>query len=107
MPPSWTRPSPSSPPEHHPKKASAYDSQTFAVDIHPAARIGSGIVIDHATNVVVGEMSVIGDNVTLLQGVTLGGTGKAAVDRHPKFGHNAQIWAGAKVLGNVKLGAHC
>lgn len=82
-------------------------SEKFAVDIHPAARIGSGIVIDHATNVIVGETSVIGNNVTLLQGVTLGGTGKATGDRHPKVGHNVQIWAGAKVLGNVKLGAHC
>lgn len=82
-------------------------SEAFAVDIHPAAKIGCGIVIDHATNVVVGETSVIGDSVTLLQGVTLGGTGKVSGDRHPKVGHNVQIWAGAKVLGNVKLGAHC
>lgn len=82
-------------------------SDAFAVDIHPAAKIGSGIVIDHATNVVVGETSVIGDNVTLLQGVTLGGTGKVSGDRHPKVGDNVQIWAGAKVLGNVTLGAHC
>lgn len=82
-------------------------SEKLSVDIHPAAKIGSGLVIDHATNVVVGETSVIGDNVTLLQGVTLGGTGKATGDRHPKVGQNVQIWAGAKVLGNVKLGAHC
>jgi serine O-acetyltransferase len=79
-------------------------SQVFQVDINPAARIGKGIMLDHATGFVVGETAVIGDNVSILQGVTLGGTGKADQDRHPKIGNGVLIGAGAIVLGNIKVG---
>lgn len=74
------------------------------IEIHPGARIGQGLFIDHGMGVVVGETSVIGDNVTLFQGVTLGGTGKGAGKRHPTIGHNVVIGAGAKVLGNITVG---
>jgi serine O-acetyltransferase len=79
-------------------------SRIFAVDIHPAARIGQGIMIDHATGVVIGETASIGDNTSLLHNVTLGGSGKESGDRHPKVGSNVMIGAGAKVLGNIKVG---
>lgn len=79
-------------------------SEVFAVDIHPAARVGNGILIDHATGVVVGETAVIEDNVSILHEVTLGGTGKAEGDRHPKVRHGVLIGAGAKILGNVEVG---
>jgi len=79
-------------------------SEVFAVDIHPAARIGEGILIDHATSVVIGETAVVGNNVSLLHEVTLGGTGKESGDRHPKVADGVLIGAGAKVLGNVKIG---
>jgi len=79
-------------------------SRIFAVDIHPAAPIGKGIFIDHGTAIVIGETTVIGDNVSLMQSVTLGGTGKEDGDRHPKIGDNVLIAAGAKVLGNIKIG---
>lgn len=79
-------------------------SEVFYVDIHPAAKIGNGIVIDHATNVVIGETAVLGNDITLLQGVTLGGTGKERGDRHPKVKDGARIWAGAIVLGNITIG---
>jgi serine O-acetyltransferase len=79
-------------------------SEVFGVDIHPAARIGDGILIDHATSVVIGETAVIEDNVSILHEVTLGGTGKAAGDRHPKVRHGVLIGAGAKILGNVEVG---
>eukprot|EP00270_Netrium_digitus_P001909 TRINITY_DN1210_c0_g1_i3.p1 TRINITY_DN1210_c0_g1~~TRINITY_DN1210_c0_g1_i3.p1 ORF type:complete len:564 (+),score=87.89 TRINITY_DN1210_c0_g1_i3:3-1694(+) len=79
-------------------------SEVFAVDIHPAARIGSGILLDHGTGVVVGETAVIGDHVSLLQGVTLGGTGKEAGDRHPKIEAGVLLGAGATVLGNIRIG---
>ena len=79
-------------------------SRMFAVDIHPAARFGRGIMLDHATGVVIGETSVIGDNCSLLHAVTLGGSGKETGDRHPKIGDNVLIGAGAKVLGNIKVG---
>lgn len=79
-------------------------SQVFQVDINPAARIGKGIMLDHATGFVVGETAVIGDNVSILQGVTLGGTGKSEEDRHPKIGNGVLIGAGATVLGNIKVG---
>jgi serine O-acetyltransferase len=79
-------------------------SEVFGVDIHPAARIGDGILIDHATSVVVGETAVIEDNVSILHEVTLGGTGKAEGDRHPKVRHGVLIGAGAKILGNVEVG---
>lgn len=79
-------------------------SKTFGVDIHPAATIGKGILIDHATGVVIGETAVVGDNVSLLHNVTLGGTGKERGDRHPKVGNGVLIAAGAKVLGNIRIG---
>lgn len=79
-------------------------SQVFQVDINPAARIGKGIMLDHATGFVVGETAVIGDHVSILQDVTLGGTGKAEEDRHPKIGNGVLIGAGAIVLGNIKVG---
>jgi serine O-acetyltransferase len=79
-------------------------SQVFQVDINPAARIGKGIMLDHATGVVVGETAVIGNDVSILQGVTLGGTGKAEEDRHPKIGNGVLIGAGAKILGNIRIG---
>jgi serine O-acetyltransferase len=81
-------------------------SEVFQTDIHPAARIGKGIFLDHATGLVVGSTAVIEDNVSLLQDVTLGGTGKEAGDRHPKIRHGVLIGAGAKVLGNIEVG-HC
>ena len=79
-------------------------STVFQVDINPAARIGKGIMLDHATGFVVGETATIGDNVSILQGVTLGGTGKADEDRHPKIGNGVLIGAGAIILGNIKVG---
>lgn len=79
-------------------------SEVFGVDIHPAATIGKGIMIDHATSVVVGETAVIEDNVSMLHEVTLGGTGKDTGDRHPKVRHGVLIGAGAKILGNVEIG---
>lgn len=79
-------------------------SVVFGVDIHPAARIGHGIMIDHATGLVVGETCVIGNNVSIMQSVTLGGTGKEEGDRHPKVGDGVLISAGAKILGNITIG---
>jgi serine O-acetyltransferase len=81
-------------------------SSAFQCDIHPAARIGRGIFLDHATSLVVGETAVIEDDVSLLHGVTLGGTGKEAGDRHPKIRYGVMIGAGAKILGNIEVG-HC
>ncbi|XP_052180755.1 serine acetyltransferase 1, chloroplastic-like [Diospyros lotus] len=80
-------------------------SQVFAVDIHPGAKIGRGILLDHATGIVVGETAVVGNNVSFLHNVTLGSTGKVSGDRHPKVGDGVLIGAGAKVLGNLKIGA--
>jgi serine O-acetyltransferase len=79
-------------------------SSVFQTDINPAARIGKGIFLDHATGLVVGETAVIGDNVSILHGVTLGGTGKEGSDRHPKIGNGVLIGAGAKILGNIHIG---
>jgi serine O-acetyltransferase len=79
-------------------------SAVFQCDIHPAARIGRGIFLDHATGLVVGETAVIGDDVSMLHGVTLGGTGKEWEDRHPKIGRAVMIGAGAKILGNITVG---
>lgn len=76
----------------------------FSVDIHPAAKIGSGVMMDHATGIVIGETAVIGNNVSIMQSVTLGGTGKEHGDRHPKVGNGVLISAGAKILGNIKIG---
>src|SRR5882762_6573600 len=81
-------------------------SAVFQCDIHPAARIGRGIFLDHATGLVVGETAVIEDDVSMLHGVTLGGTGKAGGDRHPKIRRGVLIGAGAKILGNIEVG-HC
>lgn len=80
-------------------------SEVFAVDIHPAARLGKGVMIDHGTSVVIGETAVIEDNVSMLHEVTLGGTGKQHGDRHPKIRQGVLIGAGAKILGNVEVGA--
>ncbi len=79
-------------------------SMVFGVDIHPAARIGQGIMIDHAHSIVIGETAVVGDNVSMLHAVTLGGTGKEHGDRHPKIGSGVLLGAGAKVLGNIRIG---
>ncbi len=78
-------------------------SEVFAMDIHPAARIGCGVMIDHGTGLVVGETAVIEDDVSILQGVTLGGTGKECGDRHPKIRRGVLLGAGAKVLGNIEV----
>jgi serine O-acetyltransferase len=79
-------------------------SERFGVDIHPAARIGCGVMIDHATAVTIGETSVVGDDVSMLHEVTLGGTGTEDGDRHPKIARGVLIGAGAKVLGNITVG---
>lgn len=79
-------------------------SELFQVDINPAARIGSGVFFDHGTGIVVGETAVIGDDVSMLHGVTLGGTGAERGDRHPKVGNGVLLGAGAKVLGNITIG---
>lgn len=79
-------------------------SEVFGVDIHPAARVGKGIMIDHAHSIVIGETAVVGDNVSMLHSVTLGGTGKEDGDRHPKIEDGVLIGAGAKVLGNITVG---
>ena len=81
-------------------------SDVFQTDIHPAARFGKGIFLDHATGLVVGETAVVEDDVSLLQNVTLGGTGKESGDRHPKIRQGAIVGAGAKILGNIEIGAH-
>jgi len=79
-------------------------SELFQVDIHPATRIGRGVFVDHGTGIVIGETAVIGDGVSMLQGVTLGGTGAERGDRHPKIGKGVLLGAGAKVLGNITIG---
>jgi serine O-acetyltransferase len=81
-------------------------SEAFGVDIHPAATIGKGIMIDHAHSIVIGETARVGDNVSMLHSVTLGGTGKEEQQRHPTIGDGVLIGAGAKVLGNITVG-HC
>jgi len=91
------------------RKLLAYHLQSrsvelFGVDIHPAAAFGSGLMLDHATSIVAGETSVVGDNCSILHGVTLGGTGKSRGDRHPKIGKNVLIGAGATILGNITVG---
>jgi serine O-acetyltransferase len=80
-------------------------SEAFQTDIHPAARIGRGVFLDHATGLVVGETAVIEDDVSILQNVTLGGTGKQSGDRHPKVRSGVLIGAGAKILGNIEIGS--
>ncbi|WOI55255.1 serine O-acetyltransferase [Palleronia sp. LCG004] len=81
-------------------------SEVYGVDIHPAAKMGKGIMIDHAHSIVIGETATVGDNVSMLHSVTLGGTGKEHDDRHPKIGDGVLIGAGAKVLGAIRVG-HC
>lgn len=81
-------------------------SEKLAADIHPAARIGCGVFIDHGTGLVIGETAVVGDTVSILHEVTLGGTGKQSGDRHPKVGTGVLIGAGAKILGNVIIGEY-
>lgn len=94
---------------HHGRQSMALFFQNrisvkFGVDIHPAAKMGRGIMLDHATGLVIGETAVVGDNVSILQSVTLGGTGKDEGDRHPKIGNGVLISAGAKILGNITVG---
>ena len=79
-------------------------SELFGVDIHPAARIGTGVMLDHATGITIGETAVVGDDCSLLHGVTLGGTGKNHGDRHPKIGRGVLLSVGAKILGNITVG---
>jgi serine O-acetyltransferase len=79
-------------------------SQLFAVDIHPAAKLGRGIMLDHATGVVIGETALVEDDVSIMQDVTLGGTGKESGDRHPKVRRGVLISLGAKILGNIEIG---
>jgi len=81
-------------------------SELFAVDIHPAAKIGRGIFMDHATGIVIGETAVVEDDVSMLHGVTLGGTGKEKGDRHPKIRRGVMLSVGAKVLGNIEVGEY-
>ncbi|MEJ0025491.1 MAG: serine O-acetyltransferase [Rhizomicrobium sp.] len=81
-------------------------SELFGVDIHPAAKMGKGIMIDHATGVVIGETAVVEDDVSIMQGVTLGGTGKESGDRHPKVRRGVLISLGAKILGNIEIGEY-
>jgi len=87
-----------------PRWISQYSRFFTGIEIHPGAKIGSGFFIDHGMGVVIGETSEIGNNVTLYQGVTLGGTGKAKGKRHPTIGNNVVISAGAKVLGSIEIG---
>src|SRR5579862_913725 len=81
-------------------------SELFDVDIHPGARMGRGIMIDHATGVVIGETAVVEDDVSIMHGVTLGGTGKEGGDRHPKVRRGVLLSMGAKVLGNIEIGEY-
>lgn len=81
-------------------------SQLFAVDVHPAAKIGRGIMFDHATGIVIGETAVVEDDVSIMQDVTLGGTGKESGDRHPKIRRGVLLSLGAKVLGNIEIGEY-
>jgi len=79
-------------------------SELFQIDIHPGARLGSGLFLDHGTGIVIGETAVVGDDVSMLHNVTLGGTGAERGDRHPKIGKGVLLGAGAKVLGNIVVG---
>jgi len=79
-------------------------SAVFGIDIHPAAKMGYGILLDHGTGIVIGETATVGNNVSIMQSVTLGGTGKVSGDRHPKIANNVLIGAGSKVLGNIIVG---
>ncbi len=81
-------------------------AEAFAMDVHPAARVGRGIMVDHATGVVIGETAIVEDDVSMLHGVTLGGTGKDRGDRHPKIRKGVMIGANATILGNIEVGAY-
>jgi len=87
-----------------PRMLSQYAKFVTGIEIHPAAQIGKGLFIDHGMGVVIGETAIIGDDVTLFQGVTLGGTGKEKGKRHPTLGSNIVVGAGAKILGNINIG---
>jgi serine O-acetyltransferase len=87
-----------------PRLISQFARFLTGIEIHPGARIGKGLFIDHGMGVVIGETSIIGDNVTLFQGVTLGGTGKEKGKRHPTLGNNVVVGTGAKILGNINVG---
>jgi len=87
-----------------PRVISQFGRFITGIEIHPGATIGKGFFMDHGTGVVIGETTVIGDNVTLFQGVTLGGTGKQTGKRHPNIGNNVVVGTGAKVLGNITIG---
>lgn len=94
---------------HHGRTSLAYflqshSSLVFSVDIHPAAKIGKGIMLDHATGIVIGETTIVEDNVSIMQNVTLGGTGKEGGDRHPKIRKGVLVSTGAKILGNIEIG---
>lgn len=83
---------------------SSHAAGVFGIDIHPAARIGAGIMLDHGSGIVIGETAMVDDNVSILQNVTLGGTGKEHGDRHPKIRSGVMLGAGAKILGNIEIG---
>ncbi|MHB9095221.1 MAG: serine O-acetyltransferase, partial [Eubacteriales bacterium] len=87
-----------------PRLVSQFSRFLTGIEIHPGAKIGEGLFIDHGTGVVIGETAEVGNNVTVYQGVTLGGTGKEKGKRHPTVGNNVVISTGAKVLGNIKIG---
>lgn len=89
------------------RKISQRAARKTGIEIHPGAVIGEGFFVDHGHGVVIGETTIIGNNVTLYQGVTLGGTGKEHGKRHPTLGDNVMVGAGAKVLGNIKIGNDC
>lgn len=82
-------------------------STAFSIDIHPAAKLGKGIMLDHGTGIVIGETAVVDDNVSIMQSVTLGGTGKESGDRHPKIRQGVLIGPGSKILGNIEIGEGC
>ena len=87
-----------------PRAISQIARMSTGIEIHPGAQIGSALLIDHGTGVVIGETAIVGNNVTLYQGVTLGGTGKESGKRHPTLGNNIVVGAGAKILGNITIG---
>jgi serine O-acetyltransferase len=87
-----------------PRAISQLGRMVTGIEIHPGAQIGDGLLIDHGTGVVIGETAIVGNNVTLYQGVTLGGTGKETGKRHPTLGNNIVVGAGAKILGNITIG---
>ena len=89
------------------RKISQKTARQTGIEIHPGAQIGEGLFIDHGHGVVIGETAIIGNNVTLYQGVTLGGTGKEQGKRHPTLGNNIMVGAGAKILGSVTIGDNC